>query len=184
MQIVRELTVDHGWDRVRMAEVAALAGVSRPTLYKEFGDKRGLGEALVLDETERFLVGITEVLDGSTDNVAGAITAAVHYTLDEAESNPVLRAILTSARGDHDLLPALTTRSAPIVKTAGEALTGWLAGRLPDLDPDDIAAGVDALVRLTVSHLVLPAAGHEQTANRLAQVALRYLRVDTAPALR
>ena len=39
------LTVDKGWSQVRMGEVAALTGVSRPTLYKEFGDKQGLGEA-------------------------------------------------------------------------------------------------------------------------------------------
>jgi Bacterial regulatory proteins, tetR family len=50
------LTVEKGWDRVRVAEVAALIGVSRPTLYKEFGDKQGLGDVLVLDEAQRFPV--------------------------------------------------------------------------------------------------------------------------------
>ncbi|WP_439848975.1 TetR/AcrR family transcriptional regulator [Streptomyces griseus] len=35
------------WRAVRMVDVAALAGVSRQTLYNEFGTKRGLAGALL-----------------------------------------------------------------------------------------------------------------------------------------
>lgn len=51
-----------GWTRVRVGQVAVDIGVSRAMIYKEFGDKRGLGEALVVHEGERFLVGIEQVL--------------------------------------------------------------------------------------------------------------------------
>ena len=30
-------TVERGWDRVRVGEIAVESGVSRPTLYREFG---------------------------------------------------------------------------------------------------------------------------------------------------
>ena len=43
--------------------------------------------------------------------------------------------------------------------------------------PHGHAEGVDALVRLVVSHLVLPAPDREQTAARLARLALRYLQI-------
>src|SRR5690606_13349312 len=39
------------WSAVRMVDVAAAAGVSRQTLYNEFGSKDGLARALVRRET-------------------------------------------------------------------------------------------------------------------------------------
>ena len=36
------------WDRLRMADVAKAAGVSRQTLYYEFGSKDALAQALAL----------------------------------------------------------------------------------------------------------------------------------------
>ena len=50
LRVTRELTIEKGWDQVRMSDVAESVGVSRPTLYKEFGDKQGLGDALVVSE--------------------------------------------------------------------------------------------------------------------------------------
>ena len=55
LRAARELTIEKGWERVRMSEVAELVGVSRPTLYKEFTDKQGLGDALVVSEGQLFL---------------------------------------------------------------------------------------------------------------------------------
>lgn len=171
------LTVEQGWDKVRMGQVATATGVSRPTLYKEFGDKQGLGEALVRRETERFLVGVQAALDAAPD-VPAAVAAAVRYALDEAERSPLLHAVLTSTRGDDaGLLPLLTTRSAPLLDAAGGLVGGWLRARLPGHDERDVAEAADALARLVVSHLVQPAGSPEQTAERLARVALRVLRL-------
>ena len=60
-------TVAKGWDKVRVGQVAENVGTSRAMVYKEFGDKQGLGEALVLHESERFLVGIQKVLADQDD---------------------------------------------------------------------------------------------------------------------
>jgi AcrR family transcriptional regulator len=171
------LTVEQGWDRVRMGQVATATGVSRPTLYKEFGDKQGLGEALVRGETERFLVGVQQALDGAPD-VPQAVVAAVRYALGEAERSPLLRAVLTSTRGDDaGLLPLLTTRSAPLLEAAGGVLSGWLSRALPDHDERDVVEAADALARLVVSHLVQPAGTPDEIAERLARGALRVLQL-------
>ncbi|MCA2323115.1 helix-turn-helix transcriptional regulator, partial [Mycobacterium intracellulare] len=79
LRAARDLTIEKGWHRVRMSEVAKLVGVSRPTLYKEFTDKQGLGDALVVSEGERFLNGIHAVSAQHAGDVRGGITAAVSY---------------------------------------------------------------------------------------------------------
>jgi AcrR family transcriptional regulator len=179
LQVAHALTVDKGWSQVRMSEVAAQTGVSRPTLYKEFGDKQGLGEALILVETERFLTGIGHALEQHSDDIAAGILAAVEYMLDEADASSLLRGILTSARaGDNEALPLLTTRSAPILSAATDTLLTWFRLHLPELDVEDLADSADALARLAVSHLVLPADDHAATARRLTRVALRCLHLD------
>ena len=57
LAVARRLTVERGWQQVRFIEVADEVGVSRPTMYSEFGNKAGLGEALVLAETTDFMTG-------------------------------------------------------------------------------------------------------------------------------
>lgn len=177
LDVAHRETIALGWDRVRVGDVAVAAGMSRPTLYKEFPSKQALGEAMVLREIDRFLAGITGVLEAhGTGDATAAVTAAVAYTLAEAHANPLLHAVLTSTRqGGGSLLPTLTTRSAPLLAASTAALSGWFAQHFPDLPAADVAEGVDALVRLTVSHLVQPAADPAGTAERLAKLAVRYL---------
>ena len=69
LETAQAMLVERGWEQVRFGDVASAIGVSRPTLYAAFGNKEGLAEALVLRETDRFLVGITEVLNTFHDAV-------------------------------------------------------------------------------------------------------------------
>ncbi|MEJ2866124.1 TetR family transcriptional regulator [Actinomycetospora sp. OC33-EN08] len=166
-----QLAVEHGWDRVRIGEVATASGVSRPTLYREFGTKDGVGEALVAREAERFFGGIASVLDTNSD-VPDGVRAAVRFTLDEASGNPLLRAILTGSRsGDTSLLPFLTTRGDAII-AGGSGLVGdWVRRRRPETEGRVVEDAVDAVVRLTISHLVSPGLNHPDAADRLARIA-------------
>lgn len=173
------LTVERGWAQVRVSEVAELIGVSRPTLYAEFGDKHGLGQALVLRETEQFLSGIAEVLRRYPEP-RRAVTEAVRFALKQADASPLLRAILTSARGvNQELLPLLTTDAAPVFRAASDTLVTWFTEHSPQFARADVETAVDVLVRLTVSHIVMPAEeSPAETAARLADVALRLIAED------
>ena len=66
LEVASRLTVERGWHQVRFVEIADEVGVSRPTMYSEFGNKAGLGEALVLAETTSFLGGLVEALEASS----------------------------------------------------------------------------------------------------------------------
>lgn len=184
LEAAHDLIVERGWDRVRMGEVADRAGVSRAALYNEFGDKAGLGEAVVLREASRFLEGIQGALEAHVGEAKDGIAAAVDYTLDEAERSPLLKAVLISNR-DLDaqtqkstgMLPLLTT-SARLLELASDTLAGWVAEHFPALPEVDVIDAADTLVRLTVSHLALPRWDRAATARRISEVAVRYLRLD------
>ena len=53
----RELE-QRAWSEVTMADIAAAAGVSRQTLYKEFGSREEFAQAFVLREAERFIAAV------------------------------------------------------------------------------------------------------------------------------
>lgn len=184
LRATRELTIEKGWDQVRMSEVAESVGISRPTLYKEFGGKQGLGDALVVSEGQRFLEGIRALLAEHVGDVQGGITAAVQFTLCAAEDSPLLKAVLTSNPSGNDrggssptgVLPLLAT-SASLLQLCSGALVTWFHDHFAGLDPGDVEDVADVLVRLTVSHVVLPAADIATTGERISRVALRYLGV-------
>lgn len=128
LRATRELTIEKGWEQVRVSEVAELVGVSRPTLYKEFGDKQGLGDALVVAEGQRFLEGIHAILAEHTGDVQGGITAAVRFTLREAEASPLLKSVLTSSHSGDDRAGAPTTGVLPLLPTSASLLQLLLRG--------------------------------------------------------
>ena len=150
--------------------------MSRPTLYASFANKEALAEALVLRETERFLTGIRATLDAHAGDLTAAITAGVAFTFAEAGRSRILHAVLTSSRGGGEvLLPFLTTRARPVLEVASGVLVEWVTTHAPDVPADAVLDGVDALVRLVVSHLVLPSDDPARTPEKLARVALGYL---------
>src|SRR4051794_32659183 len=86
----------HGdWAHVRMADVARAAGVSRQTLYNEFGSKDALAQALAMREVERFIAGSEQALEEAGPADPGeAVRASALYTLRAAADNPLLKAAL------------------------------------------------------------------------------------------
>ncbi len=164
-----DAAVTTGWQRARMADVAAAANVSRQTLYDQFGGREGLALHLALRETQRFLDGVERAM-GRHDDAADAIEAAAAFALRSADSNPLIRSILTED-GDAGLLPYLTTRAEPLIETAKRRLVAYLRDHWPGLAATDDVAEV--VVRLTLSYLVVP--GGDDAARRIARTAATVL---------
>lgn len=172
----RDLTVAHGWKNVGMAQVAQAAGVSRQTVYNEFDGRSGLAEAVVLREVERFVAGVRAELFAHGGDVHAAAHAAILHTLREAGGNPLVHAILSGAPAETDeLLPFLTTRSGAVLTTATAVIQEWAARFVPGAAPAALALAADSIVRLTISHVVLPLASPEESAAALADVFTRLL---------
>lgn len=174
MDAAVDLIVAYGYRRLRMRDVAEAAGVSRQTLYNEFGDKWGLAQAIVLRDTELFLDEVDAAL-ARHDDLTAAVRAAVLYSLTSANAHPLRKAVLT---GDgRELLPLLTTEAEPTLFAARTRLVEHVRGHWPGLPETEVAAVVDAAVRLTMSHMMLPGEPPEVVAARIAGMVTRYLGV-------
>ncbi|MCH0556098.1 TetR/AcrR family transcriptional regulator [Streptomyces sp. MUM 16J] len=82
------------WSAVRMVDVAAAAGVSRQTLYNEFGSKDGLARALVQRAADGYLAGVERALSAPAEP-RDRLTATVEWTAAAARENALVRAMLT-----------------------------------------------------------------------------------------
>jgi AcrR family transcriptional regulator len=170
----RDLTIVHGWDSVRMAQVAAKTGVSRQTVYNEFDTKAGLAEALAQRESERFIAGVRASLFAHGDDVRAGAHAAILYVLRDAAGDPLITSVLAGTRDGPDaLLPFLTTRAEKVLTSATAVLQEWALEHLPGIGAERRAFAAESIVRLVVSHMVLPTAPAEQTAGRLADAIAR-----------
>jgi AcrR family transcriptional regulator len=171
-----DAAVTTGWQRARMADVAAAANVSRQTLYDQFGSREGLALHLALRETRRFLDGVERRMDQHTGDVTEAFEAAVRFALEQADKNPLIRSILTED-GDAGLLPYMTTRAEPLIEAAKARLVGYLSEHWPEIDDDHAREVGEVVVRLTLSYLVLPGPAPAAVAHRIAAVAANVLDV-------
>lgn len=167
------LLTERGYRAVRMQDVADAVGVSRQTVYNEFGDKWKLAQTLVLVHNDRYLDGVDEALSGH-DDLFSAVAAAVEFTLTTAADDPFQKAILTGT-GSEDLLPLLTTRAEPLVFTARSRILEHVIRQWPELENAALPEIVDTAIRLTISHVVLPTEPPDVVARRIARVVIRYL---------
>ncbi|GHC61116.1 TetR/AcrR family transcriptional regulator [Streptomyces cinnamoneus] len=215
MPAARELLLDAAftalgarpWHGVRMVDVAAAAGVSRQTLYNEFGSKDGLARALVRRETDAFLTGAERSLaEAAASGDAGdCCAAAALWTLRTARANPFVRAALTGCRGDRLPPAAAPPVPPPRAPRDGRPPRGPAPGLLAERIRDSAAAAIgrctppqdgqhgqdgpggevvlracEAAVRLTLSYVIAPAATDEEAAREVARLVRALLRY--APA--
>lgn len=176
LDAARDLAVAHGWPAVRMLDVAHAAGVSRQTVYNEFGGKTGLAQALAAREIDGFLAAVRRDLHEHGPDVRAAGEAAIRQVLTAAADNPLVKAVLAGAQADTaGLLPYLTTRADAVVATAAAVVADWAREQLPGAGEETVAVAAETIARLVVSHVVLPTAEPQRTAAVLADVLVRLL---------
>jgi AcrR family transcriptional regulator len=165
---VQQLVHDRGWQATRMADVAALAGVSRPTVYQLFGSREALALAYVLSEADAFLNSVVDaVRENATDPLA-AVTAGLDAFLSGAADNLMVKALLS--REDTSLLPLVTVQGMPVIEFATERLAAVIGELWPVLLPDDVQVFVDSAVRLGISHATAPGQAPERAVQDVAQL--------------
>ncbi len=157
------------WSETTMADIASAAGVSRQTLYKEFGSRDEFAQAFVIHEGERFLDGVEAAVREHLDDPRAAVGAALGFFLRSAGEDPLVR-ILLSDDGTGGLLPFVTTQGMPVVHWATARLTATIEEGWPEAPPAKVRLLAESLVRLAISYITAPSESPETTATRAGEL--------------
>jgi AcrR family transcriptional regulator len=171
------------WSEVTMADVARTAGVSRQTLYKEFGSRDDFAQAFVLREAAGFIGAVEGALDAHVDDPRRALTAAFGLFLTAAGADPLIRAAIV---GGGEMLPFVTTQGQTLVEGAAARLCTAIRARWPQAAEHDAALLAECLVRLAISYASLAIDPAGMTASSITELLGpfidRALQPDVSPA--
>lgn len=170
LDAVREALLTRSWADIKMAEVARAAGVSRQTLYNEFGSRGELAQAFVLREVDHFVDAVQDAVTANKSDPVKALAAAFEVFLRAAAEDPLVRSMLGGGDGADELLPLVTTQGEPVLERATTKLSAFLVEGWPELDPRDITLLAEAVVRLAISYAALPASPSGMTGASIAQL--------------
>ncbi len=152
-----------------MGDIAATAGVSRQTLYKEFGNKSEFAVNLTIHEGERFLGAVEDAVRAHTEDPRAAIRAALELFLRTAGEDPLIRMVVTDD-GSGGMLPFVTTQGMPVVVWATARLSAVIEEGWPQAPKGDVKLLAEALVRLAISYITNPSGTPESTAASVADL--------------
>jgi AcrR family transcriptional regulator len=175
-----DLLDDRDWAAITMADIAGGAGVSRQTLYNEFGSRQEFAQAYVLRETDRFIAILERAIADHADDREAALAAALGGVLNEAVENALVRAIRAEA-ATGGLLTLVTTRGAPVVSAATDRLTAFFVTAWPELPEERARIAADSAARLAISHILLPTGSPDDTAAAIASMLATYLQEQHEP---
>jgi AcrR family transcriptional regulator len=157
------------WSEVTMGDIATTAGVSRQTLYKEFGNKSEFAVNLTIHEGERFLDAVEAAVLAHTDDPRAAIHAALELFLRTAGEDPLIRTLLRDD-GSGGMLPFVTTQGMPVVTWATARLSAVIEEGWPQAPKGDVKLLSEALVRLAISYITNPSETPDSTAVSVADL--------------
>ncbi|GAA2624503.1 TetR family transcriptional regulator [Paractinoplanes durhamensis] len=173
LDAVERLVLDRGWHRTRMADVADAAGVSRQTVYQQFGNRDDLAQEYVLREVARLLGAVDSALAANRDDPFAAAAAALEAFLTGAADNIMIKGILA---GDDDLLPLVTTAGLVVRQVAIDHLVAAIGVHWPALDAGDVLLFAETIVRLAISHATGPAADPQTSVRDVMRVLGPFIR--------
>jgi AcrR family transcriptional regulator len=165
----RDELQQRAWSEITMSDVARAAGVSRQTLYKEFGSRDEFAQAFVIHEGEHFLDGVEAAVREHLDDPRAAIDAALEAFLHAAGEDPLVR-VLLSDDGTGGMLPFVTTQGMPVVVWATARLFEVIRDGWPEAPADKAQLLAESLVRLAISYITTPSASPEQTGARAGEL--------------
>ncbi|MEH3054479.1 MAG: TetR family transcriptional regulator [Patulibacter minatonensis] len=167
LESARQLLRDRSWPEITMSQLASAAGVSRQTLYNEFGSRTGFVQAYVLYDADRILTVVEEAIASAGGDPAATIDIAFRRFLEIMEVDPLAVSVLSGTDED-GLLALVTTRGGPVLAYAAHRLGEAIGAMWPQAATEDVALLARELVRLALSHAMLPGGSPDEAAARIA----------------
>ena len=179
---MREMLLARDWSSITLSDVAKAAGISRQTIYNEFGSRQGLAQGYALRLADRLVDQIDGAIGANVGDIYDAFLQGLRDFLAESAADPLVISLLTGS-SKPDLLQIITTDSAPIISRCSQRLTESLMTSWVRASEEDAGVLARAIVRLAMSYVSMPPEANHDVARDLARLmtpfAERYGVIDT-----
>lgn len=151
LEATRVALARYGPRKLALVDIARIAGVSRPTLYKHFPSKDALLGALAAHERRRFDEGIAAATRGLEGEER--IDAALRFVVTYQEGDPIQHLVTVEPGFVLAQVGAALDVMELSLRDLFESVPDY-SGRRASERPDDLA---DLVVRTALSHFLIPA---------------------------
>ena len=169
LDAMRDLLLTRDWSAITLSDVARAAGISRQTIYNEFGSRQGLAQGYALRLADRLVDTVHAGLDANVGNIYEAFLQGFRNFFSESASDPLVISLLSGV-AKPDLLQIITTDSAPIVTRASARLTSAFTQSWVATSDEDAGVLARAIVRLALSYVSMPPEADHDVAADLARL--------------
>jgi len=169
LDAMRDLLLTRDWSAITLLDVARAAGVSRQTIYNEFGSRQGLAQGYALRLADRLVDTIHAALDANVGNIYESLLQGFRSFFAESASDPLVISLLSGV-AKPDLLQLITTDSAPLITRASARLGLALTQTWVATSDEDAGVLARAIVRLALSYVSMPPEADHDVARDLARL--------------
>lgn len=166
---MRDLLLARDWSNITLSDVAKAAGISRQTIYNEFGSRQGLAQGYAMRLADRLVDQIHSAINDNVGDVYAAFLQGFRDFFAESASDPLVISLLTGT-SKPDLLQLITTDSAPIINHCSARLAQSFMSSWVRSSDEDAGVLARAIVRLAMSYISMPPEADHDVARDLARL--------------
>lgn len=168
LDAMRDLLLTRDWSAITLSDVARAAGISRQTIYNEFGSRQGLAQGYAAPG--RPISGQRPCIVGrQRRQLYEAFLQGFRSFFAESAADPLVISLLTGV-AKPDLLQLITTDSAPIITRASARLAPAFTDTWVATTDNDANVLSRAIVRLCLSYVSMPPEADHDVAADLARL--------------
>lgn len=162
-----------------MTDVAREAGVSRQTIYNEFGSRQGLAQGYALRLALRLVDAVDEAINANVGDIYGALREGFSSFFAQSAADPMVISLLTG-EAKPELMRLVTVDSALIVVPASERLSHSFAHSWVRASDEDAAILARSIVRLAMSYVSMPPESDHDVAMDMARLLAPFVEANGA----
>ena len=165
LDATRVALAQYGPRKIALTDIARLAGVSRPTLYKHFPSKEVLLDALAAYEHRRFDEGMTAAVQGLVGD--DRIDAALRFVVEHQAHDPIQHLVAVEPGFVLEQVAAAVDVMRKRMRILFQDAPSE-QGLRATTDADDLA---DLVVRTALSHFLIPSRDRTRLLRELRAIA-------------
>lgn len=166
---VHDLQTDKNWSAITMSQIARAAGMSRQTLYNEFGSRRSVAQEYILSLVGGYLDQVETDIAEHAGDADLALEVAFRTFLTAAAADPMVRSAIDGTAPD-EVLRLLTSEAGPLLSSASERLADIFGESWGGLPRDEAKRLGRHLVRHALSYVTIAPGTEEDPAADMSRL--------------